>query len=312
MRSMHESPALFLCLVLACAPGDQAADSAAADSAVTARMPAEAQQDFAITDAVFSTPESVLYDEQADLYYVSNINGSPAEHDDNGFITRVRPDGTIDTPRWIDGASDIVMLHAPKGMAVVGDTLWVADIDTVRAFHRTTGAPLAARGVVGASFLNDVAAGPEGAVYVTDTGVDASFAPTGRDAVLRLTATGATPVASGAVLANPNGIVVQDGAIVVVPFGGAAVLRVPLDGGAPDTLATLPAGQLDGIVRTRDGGFLVSSWEGSTVYRIAPDGSVSALAENLEAPADLGYDTRRQRLLVPLFNGNRIEVRTIR
>lgn len=312
MRSMHVSVSLFLCLAVACAPGDQPADSAADDTAAVDTAAGAAQQDVVIADGVFSTPESVLHDQQADLYYVSNINGSPAEHDDNGFITRVRPDGTIESPKWIDGASEAVTLHAPKGMAVVGDTLWVADIDTVRAFHRSTGAPLGTRGVPGASFLNDVAAGPDGAVYVTDTGVDASFAPTGSDAILRLTATGASPVASGAMLGNPNGIVVDDGAIIVVPFGSATVLRVPLGGAAPDTLATLPAGQLDGIVRTSDGAFLVSSWEGSAVYRIGADGTVSTFAENLEAPADLGYDARRQRLLVPLFNGNRIEVRAVR
>jgi hypothetical protein len=34
--------------------------------------------------------------------------------------------------------------------------------------------------------------------------------------------------------------------------------------------------------------------------------------ENVEAPADIGWDQRRNRLLIPLFNGNRIEVREIR
>ena len=32
-------------------------------------------------------------------------------------------------------------LDAPKGMAIVGDTLWVADIDAVRGFNRKTGGP---------------------------------------------------------------------------------------------------------------------------------------------------------------------------
>jgi hypothetical protein len=37
-----------------------------------------------------------------------------------------------------------VTLHAPRGMSIVGDTLWVADADAVRGFDRRSGAPLAA------------------------------------------------------------------------------------------------------------------------------------------------------------------------
>jgi hypothetical protein len=45
---------------------------------------------------------------------------------------------------------------------------------------------------------------------------------------------------------------------------------------------------------------------------VSPDGQVSTVEENLEAPADLGWDSRRHRLLIPLFNANRIEVREVR
>ena len=40
-----------------------------------------------VTDVGFQTPESVLHDTTADVYLVSNINGAPAEKDDNGFIS---------------------------------------------------------------------------------------------------------------------------------------------------------------------------------------------------------------------------------
>src|SRR5256885_8154331 len=42
--------------------------------------------------------------------------------------------------RSIEGGRTGVTLHAPKGMALNGDTLWVADIDVVRAFNAKTGA----------------------------------------------------------------------------------------------------------------------------------------------------------------------------
>ena len=48
-----------------------------------------------VADVGFATPESVLHDEAADVYLVSNINGEPLEEDGNGFISRLSPDGDV-------------------------------------------------------------------------------------------------------------------------------------------------------------------------------------------------------------------------
>lgn len=305
----YHRPALFLTtmLIAACAQTDSNATTAGdtvRDTTATAALTS-------IADVGLATPESVLYDEAADVYLVSNINGGPVEVDGNGFISRIRPTGDVESLKWIDGAADGVALNAPKGMAVLGDTLFVTDIDSVRAFHRTTGAPIGARGVSGATFLNDLAVGADGMLYVTDTGMDAAFAPTGTDAIHRFGAGGAESVASAPQLTSPNGIAGSADGIIVVGFGGSAIQRIPPGGGAPVAVATLPAGQLDGVVRLSDGTLLVSSWEGSAVYRVAPDGQVSTAVEGVEAPADIGWDSSRHRVLIPLFNGNRIEIREI-
>jgi hypothetical protein len=38
-------------------------------------------------------------------------------------------------------------------------------------------------------------------------------------------------------------------------------------------------------------------------------GKSRPLFQNMESPADIGYDTKRHRLLIPLVNRNRIEIR---
>src|SRR5467141_828114 len=121
----------------------------------------------------FLTPESVLHDPAQDIYFVSNINGSPTAKDNNGFISRVRPDGAVENLKFIEGGHNGVTLHAPKGMVLRGDTLWLADIDAVRAFNAKTGAPvaLADLSALGAVFLNDIAVAQNGALYITDTGI---------------------------------------------------------------------------------------------------------------------------------------------
>src|SRR4029079_19158953 len=84
------------------------------------------------------------YDPDQDIYFVGNWGtGSASATDNNGYISRMKPDGQIETMRFIAGGTNRVVLHAPRGMYIVGDTLWVADADAVRGFNRKTGAKLA-------------------------------------------------------------------------------------------------------------------------------------------------------------------------
>jgi hypothetical protein len=187
-----------------------------------ASAPAE-DGEIAITRVGFSTPESVIHDSVADVYLVSNIEGAPAAKDDNGFIARLSPDGYVQQLRWIDGAAQNVTLHAPKGMAISGDTLYVADIDCVRRFVRTTGATAGdICAFEGATFLNDIAVDSLGTLYVTDSGLEPDLTPSGTDAIWRFTPAGLTgKVVEGSLLGAPNGIAFrgQDGFVVTFRSG---------------------------------------------------------------------------------------------
>lgn len=273
-----------------------------------------AEAAISIADAGFQTPESVLYDAEADVYLVSNINGDPLDKDDNGFISRVSPSGTVEELRWIDGSRDDIVLNAPKGMAIKGDTLFVADIDAVRAFDRRTGAPLGSRTIEGALFVNDLSVGPDGTLYATDSGLTAGeqgLTPSGNAAVHRFGADGARAIATGEALHGPNGIIVDAEGPIAVAFGGNEVYRLDASGN-PAPIAALPAGALDGIVRLDDGTWLVSSWDAQAVFRVDSQGRSQAVVEGVASPADIGFDTRRDRVLIPLFTENRIEIRQIR
>jgi len=121
----------------------------------------------------FVAPEAVRYDPDQDVYFVGNWGPGPASAtDNNGYISRMKPDGQIETLKFIAGGTNGVVLHAPRGMYIVGDTLWVADADDVRGFDRKTGAKLASVdfSALDRGFLNDVAADATGTIYVTDTG----------------------------------------------------------------------------------------------------------------------------------------------
>ena len=263
----------------------------------------------------FKTPESVKYDAELDLYFVTNINGHPTAKDNNGFISRVRPDGSIESLEFVSGGRAGVVLHAPKGTAIVADTLWVVDIDAVRAFNKRTGAPVATVDLSrrGAKFPNDVAVGPDGALYVTDTGIlidsTGKFTHPGPDRIFRVGAKREVSVAvSGDTLERPNGITwdAANARFIVVAFGGPAIFAWKPGEAAPTVLAT-GAGQWDGVEVLADGRIMASSWADSTVDVIA-GGKIERLISGVPSPADIGIDTKRQRVLIPVFTQNRVEV----
>jgi sugar lactone lactonase YvrE len=266
-----------------------------------------------VANAGFKTPESVLHDAEADVYLVSNINGVPSAKDNNGFISRVSPEGKVAVLKWIEGGREGVTLHAPKGLAVYGNTLYVADIDCVRRFNRTSGTVIGETCVQGATFLNDATADAKGIVYVTDTGIridEKGMTPTGTDAVYRVTPDGkATAVIKTTELQRPNGIVPAPDGLIVVPFGAAEIFHVDAKG-ARHVAGKLPAGQLDGVVRLADGSLLISSWEAKAVYR-SKGGTASLLLEHVASPADIGYDAKRKRLLVPVFTEDRVIIQPV-
>ena len=265
-----------------------------------------------VADVGFQTPESVLHDTTADVYLVSNINGAPAEKDDNGFISRLTPDGQIAELKWITGDSANVTLHAPKGMAIRGDTLYVADIDCVRMFVRTTGVPAGEVCMQGATFLNDVAVDGNGTLYATDSGMNPDFTPSGTDAIWRFSTDGQTNrLTYGTQLGNPNGIAFNEEGGYVVTFGTGEIYQVGPGGERRVVLPGTEGRQLDGIVFTRDGGYLFSSWGDSAVHLVDAMGATTRLLEDVESPADIGYDSQRNRVLVPLFTPNRVVIKEV-
>ena len=260
-------------------------------------------------DGDFKTPESVLYDADDDLYIVSNINGSPADKDGNGFISKVSPDGKIVDLKWIEGGKNGVKLDAPKGTAIVNSTLYVADITVVRQFDMKTGKQKADIAVPGSTFLNDVAPTADGGVIVSDTGVDAQFQPTGADAVYKIDSKGKlTPLAKDKDLGGPNGVTEFGGQTWVVTFKTGEVYSIDPKTKNKAGVTKPPKGALDGLVALPSGEVYVSSWEGKCVYKESGRDVWNVVVADVEAPADIGYDSKRKKLLIPLFQGNRIVV----
>jgi sugar lactone lactonase YvrE len=264
----------------------------------------------------FKTPESVKWDAPSGYWYVSNINGQPPAKDNNGFISRLTKDGAVDSLHFITSGKNGVTLNAPKGIAIIGDTLFVADIDVIRAFNKVTGAPIHSWDVSkqGAKFLNDVATTPGGDVYITDTQVafnaDGSVTHTGTDRIFMIAKDrkSASIAFQSDSLGRPNGITwdAKGNRFIVVSFGTNAVHAWTPGSKDVTTIATGP-GQFDGVELTSDGRLLVSSWADSSVS-VVNGNSMTHIVTGVEAPADIGLDPARGLLAVPLFNKGQVEL----
>lgn len=228
-----------------------------------------------LKDKGFASPSAVRHEPQGDRYLVSNINGPALARDNNGFISRLSPEGEVQALRWIAGGRNGVTLNAPKGMALDAGRLYVADIDVVRVFDAASGAPVRTIAIPGAIALTDVAAAGDGRLLVSDIGRDMA---TG--AIFQVDASGkASVLARGDHLLRPTALAIRpDRKIVYAPLVGEIVLLMGTDGEITDLrdypsikLPYWPAralGRLSGVVLLDGETPLVASKEAGTVARV--------------------------------------------
>jgi sugar lactone lactonase YvrE len=264
----------------------------------------------------FQGPESVKYDPEQDVWFVTNMSGAGSVKDGNGYISKLSAAHPDSATVFASGGTNGVALDSPKGMAIHGDTLWVADISVLRAFDRRTGMPLANIDFapLGAVQLNDIAIGPDGNIYITDTGImmtPKGVLHVGPDRMFVVGANRQIAAMNGtADITFPNGISWDSAGrqwIVVTfdPFVGR-IHALRADGGGGRVIRT-GSGRLDGVEVLGDGSIVFTSWVDSTLHRLK-NGKDEKLLREIPEAADIGIDTRRNQIAIPLSVLGRIQI----
>src|SRR5690606_37193686 len=163
------------------------------------------------TDTVLTTCESVLYDAERNVLYVSNINGTPDEKDGNGSIARVSLDGTVTDAAWVTG------LDAPKGMGIRGNRLFVTDIDRIVEIDVDAGKIVKTYPIQGASFLNDVTVAANGDVYVSDSNAGFIVRISGEEATVWMDSVN-----------GPNGLLADGGTLLMASWEAGTLNAIDL------------------------------------------------------------------------------------
>jgi sugar lactone lactonase YvrE len=280
-------------------PAEQAAPPAPAASPAPA-APAPVTAGWMVTEGV-ETPESVYVDSASGSIFASMIAGMPGDRDGNGRIMKLAPDGKVVSARWVTG------LNAPKGLRSHNGMLWTADIDEVVGIDIASGKIASKLKIDGAQFLNDVAVGEDGTVYVSDMLASKIYAvKDGKASVF----------AEGDSIEYPNGLLVDGDRLLVGGWGKPEPdfsTKVPGHLFALDlktkkkTLITpKPLGNIDGLELDGRGGYIVTDYPKGALIHVTSTGDSKALKQFKAGAADIAFVPAGNIVIVPHMNENTI------
>ena len=239
------------------------------------------------------TPESVVQAKNGKIY-VSEINEFGKDGD--GQITVIE-----------NGKKRVFAtgLDDPKGLAIIGKTLYVADktkimkIDMegkVQSFVPASAFP------VTPLFLNDLEADPQGNLYVSDSG-DLFGAGKG-GAIYKISPKGEVKLlinnVQDARVKAPNGLLADDTGkvLIYVDFISGVLYSLNTETQALNDIAEGFGGG-DGLLHRSNGTMYVSDWKSGKVFSVNTKGDVALVKGGYQSAADIAITKDEKYLMVP-------------
>ncbi|MGZ2371840.1 SMP-30/gluconolactonase/LRE family protein [Ancylomarina sp. YFZ004] len=236
----------------------------------------------------YNNPESIVYDQVADKYFISNKSGNT--------IVQLNSDNKLTNFVISD-------LNAPKGLLIVGDTLISVNNTSVQGFLLSDASRVFNVSIKGAVFMNDVTSDNKGNLYVSDTSTGVIYQ-------ISLKTGEYSSLVSN--LKNPNGLLFdcERNAVLICNWGqNAKIQSFNLTDSTLSDLVTTELSNLDGLAFDYAGNIYVSSWGSHAVYRF--DSSFKnppvLISEGHNGPADIFIIKDKKRLCIPNFNSNTIQ-----
>ncbi|MBD2704571.1 PQQ-binding-like beta-propeller repeat protein [Spirosoma sp. BT702] len=250
------------------------------------------------SDTTLRTPESVLYDPAQKVIYVACINGSPTMENKNSFIAKIGPDGKVIKLKFTEG------LNSTKGMGILGDKLYVTEMTQVAEISKATGQIVNRYPIPEAKFLNDIAVDTQKkTIYVTDMR---------SNRIWSITDGKASMVSEGTPLSNPNGLLVDNG-LLLIGNGDGSLMAIDPATKQMRTLAKVSGG-IDGIAPLGKQAYIVTEW-GGKIWHVGADGKTElkqdTSAEKINS-ADVDYNSSAQVLYVPTFNHHTVKAYSLK
>lgn len=250
-------------------------------------------------------PEAAFWHGESQTWFVSNLGGGLSlARDGFGWLTRHDENGELLDARWVEG------MDAPTGIAAVGNLLYVADRAGVHEIDVQGAKILRTIEIPNSRFLNDVAAAPNGDLFVSDFEANRIYRlDRERKAEVWL---------EGVELQNPNGLIVDGNDLVIATWGPmtdpstfavkhpGTLLKADLATGKLSRIGEgHPIASFDGVVATGTQ-YFATDWPNGRLLRISRKGVVREVLTGFHQLADLGYNPERRTIAMPVMSDNRL------
>ena len=204
--------------------------------------------------------------------------------------------------KWVAG------LNAPKGLALHGRTLYVADIDELVTININNGSIINKFKVNDAKFLNDVTASKNGDIYVSDMFLNRIHV---------LTEDNFSVWIESPELEAPNGLLALENEIILGSWGkmtdGFAtkipghLKRISIKDKTIQSIGDgSSVGNLDGVESDDNHGFYVTDWISGKLLHIKSSGEVSELLDLPQGSADHEVIIEKNLIFIPLMKDNKL------
>ena len=241
------------------------------------------------SDTLLRVPESVLLDAGRKVLFVSNIDGKSDGKDGEGFISQLTTDGKIKNLKWVTG------LDAPKGLGMVGNNLYAADLTAVVVIDIPSGKITDRIELEGAVFLNDITTDKQGTVYISDSSTGKIFSIKGKTPALYFESADFTRI---------NGLLALKDGLYIADFGSGVNYKLSADKKLSKFGETSQGA--DGVVLVGKNEYIVSSWHGE-LYFVNDKGESTKILDTKDqkiSAADIEYDSKTKTVFVPTFFAN--------
>lgn len=242
-------------------------------------------------------PECFVIDPASGDLYISNIvtpNEGYWEDDNNGFISKMAPDGTMIKLRWLESTPDMP-INAPKGMCIFKGRLYFTDNTKLKSCRLDDPSKVEIIEIKDAENLNDLAADAE-SIWVTDTAKGKIFRIVPDENITEIPAP-----------ESVNGVTTYNGKAFAVSWDLHEIYELdptgknqPVPFGLAENFVTL-----DCIEVMPDGTFIISDYNGNMLYSISPDRKTVTKLIELQSPADFALDRKNNLIYVPEMLVNR-------
>lgn len=256
----------------------------------------------------YDAPDQAIWHSKTRTWFVSNLGGGISLKKDNyGWITQTDEKGNVIHEFWIGKTEG---MHAPSGMTITDDYLYVCDRDGVYEIEIAKRKIKNFFTISGAAFINDIAIAGNGDIFVSDF-----FG----NKIYKLPESTRIPEVwmESDQLKSPDGLYIDNNSLIVASWGKLSnaetfetselgdLLSIDIKTKKMETLMS-KIGNLEGITKAGKY-YYITDWSAGKVLKVdVKQKIVIDLISGLKNPTDLNYSAELNVLAIPQHGTNQV------